>query len=375
VPDPPPAPVAQKGNDSMLRRSILLATLVLALGFNGLTAAAPAPSAGVQTSLNADASGYCMDTEEQAFLQLINNYRALNGLGPLVAVQTLGASSDYHSADMATDNYFSHTLNDGTTWSQNIRNYGYSYNTYLGENIAAGNKYAADTFTQWKNSSGHNANMLNGNYKAIGIGRAYGATATYRWYWTTDFGGVVDAAAVLCSGSPTPTPTNSPPPTATNAPQLTPTKTSTPQPTASNTPQPTPTKTPTSQPSATNTPQPTPQPSATNTPQPALSVYVAALTGKGTKRSSTTSLSIQVTVGDTRGLAVRGATVTGALVAPDGSTQTLAGTTNNRGQVSWSVRSTAGAGSYVASVSGVSAGGMTYDPNLNRANSITISIS
>ena len=35
--------------------------------------------------------------------------------------------------------------------------------------------------------------MLNASYKVLGIGRAYNATATYRWYWTTDFGGYLDA--------------------------------------------------------------------------------------------------------------------------------------------------------------------------------------
>lgn len=34
--------------------------------------------------------------------------------------------------------------------------------------------------------------MLNANYRVIGIGRAYSATATYRNYWTADFGGYAD---------------------------------------------------------------------------------------------------------------------------------------------------------------------------------------
>jgi hypothetical protein len=51
----------------------------------------------------------------------------------------------------------------------------------------------------------------------IGIARAYSASATYGWYWTTDFGGYVDAPPAL---GPTPTRT------------ATPTRTPTPQPTA-----------------------------------------------------------------------------------------------------------------------------------------------
>lgn len=41
-------------------------------------------------------------------------------------------------------------------------------------------------------SSGHNQNMLNPNYRVIGIARAYDAASSYGWYWTTDFGGTVD---------------------------------------------------------------------------------------------------------------------------------------------------------------------------------------
>jgi uncharacterized protein YkwD len=80
------------------------------------------------------------------------------------------------------------------TWSQNIKNHGYTYNTYRGENIAAGNSTALNTFNQWKKSPSHLSIMLSSNFKAIGIGRAYKSTSTYKWYWTADFGGYVDAA-------------------------------------------------------------------------------------------------------------------------------------------------------------------------------------
>ncbi len=31
--------------------------------------------------------------------------------------------------------------------------------------------------------------MLNKDFKAIGIGRAYNSSSLYKWYWTADFGG------------------------------------------------------------------------------------------------------------------------------------------------------------------------------------------
>src|SRR3712207_6412476 len=51
---------------------------------------------------------YCADGEEQAFLALINAYRAQNGLGALAMSQTLGTAAEHHSLDMANNNYFSH---------------------------------------------------------------------------------------------------------------------------------------------------------------------------------------------------------------------------------------------------------------------------
>lgn len=143
-----------------------------------------------------------LDTEQAAFLTLINNYRAQNGLGPLQVSMALQQSSQWMSGDMASKNYFSHTDSLGRDPFTRMAAFGYAYNTYKGENIAAGYSDAQNTFTQWQNACdpdasgtctyGHRQNMLNPNYKVLGIGRAYSASSTYGWYWTTDFGGYVD---------------------------------------------------------------------------------------------------------------------------------------------------------------------------------------
>ncbi|HEV2108963.1 MAG TPA: CAP domain-containing protein [Thermomicrobiales bacterium] len=128
-------------------------------------------------------------------LALINGYRAANGLTPLQMTQTLSNAAEFHSVDMASMNYFSHTLSSGLGWSENMTAFGYGYETSRAENIAAGNATAATTFQQWVTSPAHNANILNPNLSAIGIGRAYGAASDFGYYWTTTFGGVVDGAA------------------------------------------------------------------------------------------------------------------------------------------------------------------------------------
>lgn len=151
-----------------------------------------------------------LDDEERIFLQQINDYRVANNLAPLQVSVALTNASDYHAKDMATKNYFTHDSQDGTTWSARIKRY-YNYNTYYAENIAAGNAGGEATFTQWKSSPGHDANMKGTNYRVIGIARAYDAASTYKWYWVTNFGGYVDEV-MTTDGTPPPPP----PPSTTN---------------------------------------------------------------------------------------------------------------------------------------------------------------
>lgn len=158
-------------------------------------------------------SSYCLEPVEAEFLGYINDFRAQNGLPALVASQTAGAAADHHSINMANLDFFSHTGQDGSTLTSRMREHGYTFNTFLGENIAAGNASAFDTFIQWRNSAGHRANMLSANFSVIGIGRGFSSSSTYGYYWTTDFGGVVDGAAVRCGQqAPVPQPTTAPQP-------------------------------------------------------------------------------------------------------------------------------------------------------------------
>lgn len=130
-----------------------------------------------------------LDAEEQAFLGLINAYRATVGAPALTVSVQLTQAADWLSVDMASRNYFSHTDRLGRSFSSRIAAFGYAASYTIGENIAAGNATAQATFAQWKSSSGHNANMLSASYRVIGIARAYDASSSYKWYWTTDFGG------------------------------------------------------------------------------------------------------------------------------------------------------------------------------------------
>lgn len=128
--------------------------------------------------------------EEAGFLQLINEYREQNGVPVLAINSYLQTAAQWLSEDMANKNYFSHTDSLGRDAFQRMAEFGYDIATFKGENIAAGYATAVSVMEAWKNSPGHNANMLNSNYHVIGIGLAYEESSNYGWYWTTDFGGV-----------------------------------------------------------------------------------------------------------------------------------------------------------------------------------------
>ena len=215
-----------------------------------LVAIAVTASSGLLSPKRAEA----LDSEEQAFLATINDYRAQNGLGQLSENSTLDNDARWMANDMATHNYFSHQDSLGRDPFTRMDALGYGYNTWRGENLVAGTETAAYSFKMWHESPEHNANMLGSHYTVIGISRAYTATSTYGWYWATEFGGEDDSAP------PPPAPTAAPAPTAPPqavAPAITPVPPAiTPVPPAI-TPVPPP---PTTEPTATPAPKPTATP-------------------------------------------------------------------------------------------------------------------
>lgn len=279
------------------------AVLPLALALAGALFAALAmmvtADKGASALTNCTVSHDGNDSEELAFLGLINNYRQQNGLGPLTISTNLNRGSAWMTQDLATNNYFSHT--DSLGRSPYARAIDCGYPSGAGENLAAGGAWssAAAAFQAWQTSPGHNANMLGQYYQQIGIARYNGPGSQYGWYWATTFGATNDGTGGGGAGpanTATPTRTNTPRPATstpttagpTSAPtQALPTSTPTPnqggggaQPSPT---QPLPTSTPTQPsnqggggqtpptpplPPSTPTKTATPAPTGTNTPTP-----------------------------------------------------------------------------------------------------------
>jgi uncharacterized protein YkwD len=202
-----------------------------------------------------------LDSEEQAFLIIINEYRSTQGLGTLALDPQLNSIALWMANDMASNDYFSHTDSLGRDPFVRMDQMGYDYNTYRGENLVAGTEGAQAAFEQWTGSSGHKANMLGVNYTVIGIGRAFDPGSVYGWYWATEFGGHT-AAPPPPPPAPPPPPPPPPPPVAEPQPIVTAAPVEAPPPPApTNTPKPTPAET--SKPSGTPVSTPTPEIKAT----------------------------------------------------------------------------------------------------------------
>ncbi len=124
---------------------------------------------------------------ETELLKLTNLERQKAGLSPLKLSSQLTRAAQSHAVDMAKNNYFSHTGQNGSSMADRVKGIGYKYFA-IGENIAAGKATPEGTMRQWMNSSGHRANILNSKFTEIGFGYENAPNSRYRHYWVQVFG-------------------------------------------------------------------------------------------------------------------------------------------------------------------------------------------
>src|SRR5829696_7608458 len=106
VRSPPPVAIPLSRSPRMKRALVALFAFLFVTVSIRFADAAPSWGGSVQVPSNAATSDYGVEREELAFLQLINEYRAQNGLWPLALSQTIGAAAEHHSTDMARNDYF-----------------------------------------------------------------------------------------------------------------------------------------------------------------------------------------------------------------------------------------------------------------------------
>ncbi|MDQ0993277.1 CAP domain-containing protein [Streptomyces sp. V3I7] len=140
-----------------------------------------APKAPPKTSVPATISAE--EAAEAEVLKLVNDERAKAGCSALAANSSLSKLAELFSVDMAARDFFDHTDPTGLTpWDRAAKA---GITDLGGENIARGQADAAAVMAAWMNSPGHRANILDCDFKTLGVGVHYGPGGPW---WTQDFG-------------------------------------------------------------------------------------------------------------------------------------------------------------------------------------------
>jgi len=177
--------------------SLLVATLVAA-GVIGASVLSPREAGASLVKVKTCGGGTIeLNAYEKRVLEFHNRARVKRGLKALCVNITLTKAARAHSQEMLDKDYASHNSFNGETIKERLTRFGYTSSgcTYylIGENIAwgCGSRGAPDhIFKWWMNSTYHRSNILNKNFREVGIGARVGKFKTCKRArtYTVDFG-------------------------------------------------------------------------------------------------------------------------------------------------------------------------------------------
>ncbi|MEZ3181331.1 CAP domain-containing protein [Streptomyces pimonensis] len=145
--------------------------------------ATPEPEPEPEKKASSPVAGAAEAVAGAEVLRLVNVERAKVGCSPVVASSSLTDLATAFSADMADRGFFDHTDPDGDTPWDRARTAGIG--NLGGENIARGQADAEAVMQAWMDSPGHKANILNCDFKTLGVGVHMGSGGPW---WTQNFG-------------------------------------------------------------------------------------------------------------------------------------------------------------------------------------------
>lgn len=106
-------------------------------------------------------------------VNLTNQDRVSSGLAPLSESPTLEEAANLKVQDMVQNSYFAHVSPEGINPWHWFKQAGYQF-VYAGENLAVNFDDSSSVENAWLNSPSHRANIMNANYKEIGVATAKG---------------------------------------------------------------------------------------------------------------------------------------------------------------------------------------------------------
>ncbi len=179
----------------MLVVSLLLSTatlLLVSVAESGKTASAQDVSSGGSVP-TCEGGSISLNAYEARSYELHNQTRESANLATLCVSEILTQAARSHSLEMIDKGYFDHNSYNGESYSARLESFGYNSYEQVGENIAWGSGSLAspeNIFQGWMESSGHRENILNPDYREVGIGTASGECEGYSGctMYTADFG-------------------------------------------------------------------------------------------------------------------------------------------------------------------------------------------
>lgn len=176
----------------------LLAAALVAIGVVGASILAPREAGASLVTVRTCGGGTIeLNAYEKRVLELHNKTRTRHGLKTLCVNVALTNAARAHSREMLDKDYASHDSFNGETVGERLKRFGYTSSgcSYylIGENIAwgCGSRGApAYIFKWWMNSKYHKSNVLNKNFREVGIGVRGGTYKTCKQArtYTVDFG-------------------------------------------------------------------------------------------------------------------------------------------------------------------------------------------
>ena len=118
---------------------------------------------------------------------LINQYRRDKGLKPLKLNAELSAAAKNHSRDLAKWDRISHFGSDGSNPWDRVKRAGYKAKL-TAENVGTGQVTFDEVMKGWKESPGHNKNLLLGDAEHMGIALVQDPKTEFKSFWTLVLG-------------------------------------------------------------------------------------------------------------------------------------------------------------------------------------------
>ncbi len=112
--------------------------------------------------------GISSNIDQKKVIELTNIEREKKGLGKVVENDALDKAARLKAENMFAENYWAHFAPSGKTPWDFILGSGYKF-TFAGENLAKNFYTPEEVIKAWMESPTHRDNLLNSNYKDIGI--------------------------------------------------------------------------------------------------------------------------------------------------------------------------------------------------------------